>query len=580
MKSATPIAVFITGAILAAMGTLAAATPGGGTRAAAVLASGRQTVSTPAAKMRKTLADLGEMLREVRRWSSRATSSGASVSAGKLKAARIAIPRLARACDFLSRARPSELSLPRIVFAGARLAPVAGGVHRLSLDLLWLQRSPEVDGVVVFYKGKPRWQFQFCKLFREYVADLEQQQYDCAGPVQLASSIAKGYSRPNPPHWRTLPVRHPRTWATRFAEPLRQSWAAAPPEAGLWRFLDHRLAGAGYIEIALTRRGKAVGKRMRIPIIPWHQRGTGEKPHPAESAGAARHRMVAIPVPQKALAWQKLQILAYDHVWFRTPIHVRNWRRKMAIDYIELSAIPRLLPQSEADLRAELAFSDKPGLRTAFLRHLAKALKKGNAAPRRGKMVLGLGKNAGRIAALWRAVHFLRRAPQGALRLPTLVGASGVAGWPPGGASLSITFLCSRQIPSGALSLVIFRHGKRYLKLTPPWGASRSKSATPSYFVRAPGRHLTPLDAAMAALTLRAGPDYRGLSVERIRSALTRAAEHRYPAYLRRFFERAPVGHRFVDFLRARVGKSIRVGLVYRGKLMERTVRAAIIHGQ
>ncbi len=575
----------VAGALLLGLVTLVLAGPSA--RAEPGEADGRRTVS-PAAMMRRTIKDLQEMRRlgrhELRHLGRGNGGLHAHLSGPELKATFRAykndLARISRTCGFLAHAAPSKLSPPRIVIAAARLAPSADGVDRLQLALVWLQRAPGVDGVVVFHHGKPRWKLPFCTLLREYEVDLARQQYDCSGQAQFASSLAKGYHRPALPGWRTLPARHPRYWASWFYKPLRQSWVPVRPGTGLWRFLRRRCAAEGHVTIALSHRGKIVSKALRIPVLARHPRLASERPRPKQLPTAPPQLALPVPIPPDALPWQKLQILAYDHVWFHENIQVPHWRRRMAINYLTLSAIPNLLPEKvrqRLNLRGS-PYPDAKRLPPALLQRLAAGLKADQAAPTPATDGVRLGRYAGRILTLWRAVRFLRHAPRAALRLPRIVYATGYVGRGSRDAAvLGLAYLCSRQIPAGALSVAVLRHGKVYLTIAPWKALPNAFSPVSSEKGNVPAARSAPMP--MAAFFAEPGPDCHQLLAASLRHAPTPAAERRHHGYLRHFFKTVPVNRRLFDYLRSRVGGSVRVGLEYKGKLMKGTVRASVFKG-
>ncbi len=128
--------------------------------------------------------------------------------------------------------------------------------------------------------------------------------------------------------------------------------------------------------------------------------------------------------------------------------------------------------------------------------------------------------------------------------------------------------------------MAVLRHGKVYLKISAPW-SDASPNLPKSRFVAR--RKAKPSQFSAPALTPMPmpfpGPDYQALTIVRIRAAVTAAALRRRRPYTRRILLGTPVDKRFVDFLRARIGKTIGIGLMLNGRLMERTVRAAVTRG-
>ena len=250
--------------------------------------------------------------------------------------------RLDRIKRFRAHATPQSLSSPWLATASATLGFSRTGPRSqpewLSLRVLWVGGRPGVDGVVVFDHGRPRWPLAFPRLLREYDIDLSGFQYDYMTLLPLNAvdkkdiNDAKG---PALPGWRTYPLRH-RHWRRSSRRRLGELAMAKRHGTGFWKLLRRRASGLGGITIALTKQGKVVGRPLRIPIVPYHMRPHGKanvgRDIPASRGpppGRLHTPISSFPVPPNAPAWMRLQIFAYNHVWFHKKIHVRHWRRKM-----------------------------------------------------------------------------------------------------------------------------------------------------------------------------------------------------------------------------------------------------------
>ncbi len=516
-------------------------------------------------KMRKAAADLVKILR-VNRGESRQFYGLFGDGEAAHKAYAAVLLQLKNACDFVEHAAPADLSRPRMATAFAVLSPTRGksGASRLSILLLWLQLRPRVDGIAVYSHGKPRWLCRFPKVLTEYAVDTSRHQYLCFGFLRMATSSNGARPERGIKHWRSLPTRHPKSWNSDFTRRIRRSWQPMPRGTGLWAFLRRSASGSHTIEIALTRGKKVISDPVRIPII-IRAASAAPKPEAPQSHQPASHPRVRPTLPMmpapKAPPWLRLQAEVYNHKHFHTPLDAPHWQRAEAINFIELVAIPMLLPRAE-DNRYNLVglYGRDTKFPAALVARLNETLGGARAAHQKIGPALSLGKHARAIGYLWRGVHLLQTAPHGSLRLPTLVDA--YAQFPARGvAYISVSYLCSRRLSIKDFSVVLFRHGKPFATAAAEAGRVVRRQL-PAFGFLTPG----PVP----------GPYFQGFNVMRAMVAPTPALERSLSPGLAAALKKVPVDRRFVGFIRSRLGNSIRIGLILKGKLLKAAVRVPV----